>query len=224
LLGDFSTVRKSVRILLLPVDTSDVRVRHVEPEDDGRIERKKKPSGISSLHLDKASLNWRYSDRSAQVFVQGKLTTRVDVFVRGADDALLHRYFKQDWWSPWESLGGSIISAPAVALWAPDRLYVFARGKDNALWWLSHDAGGWSSVWLSLGGSITSDPAAVSWADGRIDVFVVGANNALYHQDHDGSGTFRGSPESRCEKRRSSQQKGRGEKGAGESSEAQRGD
>ena len=104
---------------------------------------------------------------------------RIDVFVRGTDNALWHKWFN-DGWSNWESLGGVLSSGPAVSSWASGRLDVFVRGTDNALWhkWFN---GGWSN-WESLGGVLTSDPAAVSWGDGRIDVFVRGTDNALWHK------------------------------------------
>ena len=57
---------------------------------------------------------------------------RVDVFVRGTDDALWHRWFDGKW-RGWESLGGPLNFGPAVASWGPRRLDVFARGRDTAL-------------------------------------------------------------------------------------------
>ncbi|CAH1087662.1 putative baseplate assembly protein [Candidatus Nitrotoga sp. 1052] len=108
---------------------------------------------------------------------------RIDVFVRGTDNALWHKWFNGTW-SGWESLGGVLSSGPDVSSWAAGRLDVFVRGADNALWhkWFN---GTWSG-WESLGGVLTSDPAAVSWGDGRIDVFVRGTDNALWHKWFDG--------------------------------------
>src|SRR5882757_2144646 len=83
-------------------------------------------------------------------------------------------------WSGWESLGGTLISAPVVSSWANGRLDVFAIGTDNAVYHKWFD-GGWSG-WESLGGFATSAPAAVSWSNGRIDLFVRGGDNALYHK------------------------------------------
>src|SRR5699024_3117652 len=83
-------------------------------------------------------------------------------------------------WSGWESLGGTIASAPAAASWQPNRLDVFARGTDNALWHIWWNGRSWSG-WESLGGNITSAPAAVSWGPNRIDVFARGTDDALWH-------------------------------------------
>ena len=37
-------------------------------------------------------------------------------------------------WSAWEDLGGVLTSGPGVSSWAVNRLDVFVRGTDNALW------------------------------------------------------------------------------------------
>jgi len=109
---------------------------------------------------------------------------RTDVFVRGTDNALWHKWFNGTW-SGWESLGGVLSSGPDVSSWAAGRLDIFVRGTDNALWhkWFN---GTWSG-WESLGGVLTSDPAAVSWGEGRIDVLVRGTDNALWHKWFDGA-------------------------------------
>jgi hypothetical protein len=82
---------------------------------------------------------------------------------------------------PWYSLGGVLTSGPAVASWGVNRLDVFARGTDNALYHKAWDGTGWYG-WYGLGGGLTSDPAAVSWGPNRIDVVVRGGDNAIYHR------------------------------------------
>ena len=107
---------------------------------------------------------------------------RLDVFVRGTDNALHHKWYDNGW-SDWESLGGVLTSDPAAVSWGPGRIDVFVRGTDNALHhkWYS---GGWSD-WESLGGVLTSGPAVASWGHGRLDVFVGGTDNALHHKWYD---------------------------------------
>ena len=104
---------------------------------------------------------------------------RLDVFVRGTDNALWHKWYSNGW-SGWESLGGILTSDPVAVSWSSGRIDVFVRGTDNALWhkWFSN---GWSG-WESLGGVLTSDPDAVSWSANRIDVFARGTDNALWHK------------------------------------------
>ena len=104
---------------------------------------------------------------------------RLDVFVRGTDSALWHKWFDNGW-SGWESLGGVLTSTPSAVSWGNGRIDVFVRGTDNALWhkWFQN---GWSG-WESLGGLLTSEPAVCSWASGRLDVFVRGTDSALWHK------------------------------------------
>ena len=110
---------------------------------------------------------------------------RLDVFARGTDNALWHRWWDGSAWRGWESLGGVLSSGPDVSSWAANRLDVFARGTDNALWHRWWDGSAWRG-WESLGGVLTSDPSAVSWSSGRIDVFVRGTDNALWHKWYSG--------------------------------------
>jgi hypothetical protein len=104
---------------------------------------------------------------------------RLDVFVRGTDSALWHKWF-QNGWSGWESLGGVLTSSPAAVSSGNGRIDVFVRGTDCALWHKRFQ-NGWSS-WSSLGGVLTSEPAVASWGSGRLDVFVRGTDSALWHR------------------------------------------
>ena len=106
---------------------------------------------------------------------------RLDVFARGTDDQLWHKYYDNGW-SGWEPLGGVLSSAPTVASWAPGRLDVFVRDGAGALAHRYYE-NGWSA-WESLSapGSITSSPAATSWGSGRLDVFARGASGDLVHR------------------------------------------
>jgi hypothetical protein len=104
---------------------------------------------------------------------------RLDVFVRGTDSALWHKWYENGW-SGWESLGGVLTSSPAAVSWGSGRIDVFVRGTDSALWHKWYD-NGWSG-WESLGGVLTSEPAVCSWTPGRLDVFVRGTDSALWHK------------------------------------------
>ncbi|MET0920593.1 MAG: PQQ-dependent sugar dehydrogenase [Acidimicrobiia bacterium] len=104
---------------------------------------------------------------------------RLDVFVRGTDGQLWHKWYDQGW-SGWEPLGGAITAGPAVAAWSQGRLDVFVRGTDGQLWhkWYNN---GWSG-WEPLGGAITDGPAVAAWSAGRLDVFVRGTDGQLWHK------------------------------------------
>ncbi|WP_327096087.1 DUF346 domain-containing protein [Nocardia vinacea] len=105
----------------------------------------------------------------------------LDVFARGGDNALWHKWWTGKTWSGWESLGGTITTAPVPVSWGPGHLDVFARGGDNALWHKWWTGKTWSG-WESLGGTITTAPVPVSWGPGHLDVFARGGDNALWHK------------------------------------------
>ncbi|HEX4774703.1 MAG TPA: hypothetical protein VH234_04260 [Candidatus Saccharimonadales bacterium] len=108
---------------------------------------------------------------------------RVDVFERGADNNIYHKYYSNGW-SGWENLGGATYDAPAVASWGSGRLDLFIRGTDNAIYhkWYQ-DGSGWSGWEAVSGGNTTySAPTAVSWGSGRIDLVVRGTDNNVYHK------------------------------------------
>jgi len=104
---------------------------------------------------------------------------RIDVFVRGTDRALWHRWFTGGDWSDWESLGGVLNFGPAVSSWGPRRLDVFARGTDNTIFQRTFDQG-WRA-WTSIAEPETTVAlpgiAAVSSAPGKIDLFTWGATH-----------------------------------------------
>ena len=75
---------------------------------------------------------------------------------------------------------------PSVSSWAPNRLDVFARGSDNALYHKS-----WNGIGVEryerLGGNLEGAPAAISRGPNLIDVFFRGRDNHLYQMSYDGS-------------------------------------
>jgi C1A family cysteine protease len=110
---------------------------------------------------------------------------RLEVFVRGTDNALWHKWqvAPNSGWSGWASLSGTLTSSVAAGRNADGRLEVFVRGTDNALWhkWQVAPNSGWSG-WASEGGVLTSNIAIGSNADGRLEAFVRGTDNALWHK------------------------------------------
>jgi hypothetical protein len=85
----------------------------------------------------------------------------------------------------WESLGGSIVGAPAAAWWGPDRFDVFVTGVDAQLWHQFWIAGiGWSG-WYPLGGRLQSGPSVTTWGPGRLDVVARGTDGQVWHRFYD---------------------------------------
>ncbi|MEO6797996.1 MAG: hypothetical protein ABI401_08385 [Candidatus Dormibacter sp.] len=123
------------------------------------------------LTADPGAVSWSHGDG----------TQRLDVFVRGGDNALWHRWWDGTSWSGWQSLGGALASGPDVSSWSNGRLDVFGIGAGRQLlhWWW--DGTRWSGP-QGLGGQFTADPTAVSWAANRIDVFTRGVDRQLWHR------------------------------------------
>ncbi len=107
---------------------------------------------------------------------------RIDVFTRGADDAVWHISREGGAWSDWESLGGEVTSAPAAVSSGPGRIDVFARGADNALWHTWWDGHTWAA-WESRGGTLTSAPAAALQIGTGITVLARGIGGSLCYRE-----------------------------------------
>jgi hypothetical protein len=118
----------------------------------------------------------------------------LDVFVRGKNDELVHRYFDGAGWSGWINLGGDLASAPAVTAGGPgvpSELQVFVRGKHNDELVLRYWDGRQWSGWINLGGDLASAPAVTAGGPHALDVFVRGKNDELVHRYFD-SGQWSG--------------------------------
>jgi len=112
---------------------------------------------------------------------------RLDVFIRGNDDALWHKWWDGSGWSPWESLGGTLTSSPAAA-YRDDRprrkwVDVFAIGPDSTIWHRDFDGESWSP-WepnVARAPVLRSgfSPAAATWGGTRIDLVVCAADEGL---------------------------------------------
>jgi len=61
---------------------------------------------------------------------------RLDIFGLSTKNELLHKWWNGSWGpsqTGWESLGGTLGSAPAAVSWGPNRLDLFALGDNNAV-------------------------------------------------------------------------------------------
>lgn len=106
----------------------------------------------------------------------------LNVFYRGTNNQLYHKFWSTAGWSGWVSLGGNILSGPAASFRDSDHIDVFARGNDNTvhhIWWNSTDD--WSG-WESLAGITYDSPAAVSRDANHINLFCRNTSNGLSHK------------------------------------------
>ncbi len=135
----------------------------------------------------------------------------LDVVVLGRDHAVYRRRFL-DGWRDWERITiaaradlANPTSAPAAVARAADRIELFVRGANHAVWHKPSDSSGADWPWTSLGGHypiapsvdgqalgtrpgvVASAPAAASGAD-RVDLVALDDGGALRHtwQDADG--------------------------------------
>lgn len=119
-------------------------------------------------------------------------TGRLNVYVRGSDNAIWMSRYNGVSWSSWYSISatGSANSRPGVVAQKASAINAFVRGTDNAVWnaW-SNDGGATWSSWHSLsapsGGAI-SGPIATSQGDGHLNLFVRGSGDVIWHRAWDG--------------------------------------
>lgn len=113
---------------------------------------------------------------------------RIDRFWVDFDGALIHQAFVEDRWQTAESLGGSLVSAPAVTAWAVGEMEVFGVMPDGELWNRYWDGTSWHD-WESLGGDLDASeaPVATSWGPDRLDVFALGRDGTTWHRWWDGT-------------------------------------
>jgi hypothetical protein len=113
-------------------------------------------------------------------------SSRLDVFVRGTDQALWHRFWNGSAWSAWESLGGILTSDPSAVSSGSGAIDVFVRGTDNAIWHRSWNGVSWT-WWNSVGGIATTRPAIASPSAAHLDLVVRGTDNGLWHRSWNGT-------------------------------------
>ena len=134
-------------------------------------------------------------DTSEILAVTANGANPLDIFGKGTDNSIYHKYYDGSSWQPkgdtTENLGGgeSFIYAPAVVSWGPNRTDVFAIAKNLTLLHQYWDGTTWLSQWESLGDAKFADtPTAISWGANRLDIFGVEAESgALIHKVWDGS-------------------------------------
>jgi 1-phosphatidylinositol phosphodiesterase len=116
----------------------------------------------------------------------------IQVFYRGADDALWTRWRNGDGsWADEVSMGGTLTNDPfAVPVPGTSILQVFYRGADYALWTRWRDAdGNWSGE-MSLGGKLNGNANAIAVPGTNIlQEFYRGADNGVWSRwrDHNGN-------------------------------------
>lgn len=116
-------------------------------------------SGDYGLHYPVRGEAWHVETNPNAAEVTVVSPTRLDVLVRGSDDAVWHRWYgiETGVWTDWESLGGQCVGAPA-GCWFNGGFHVFVRGVDDGMWQRSWTPAGWGA-WVPHAGVLTSSPA-----------------------------------------------------------------
>ena len=136
------------------------------------------PPGYFDPTSDVQSIDGSNSGPDAASWAAG----RIDLVVVAADGAAWHKaYSSTTGWQGWVSLGGQLTSDPTIVERGVNRLEVFGRGRDNAMWQKTYGATGWTG-WSNRAGALTSAPDASAWDTTQVDVFVRGTDHALHYR------------------------------------------
>ncbi|KAH6855412.1 carbohydrate-binding protein [Chaetomium sp. MPI-CAGE-AT-0009] len=163
--------------VMFPTVSANLTKRTLTPDDQ---------QGIRNLYPAWRHLGGRWSG------VCSWADGRTDVFVRGINNAVFHKWQNGGGtaWGPaeagFEDLGGIIYGNVTAVSWGANRIDLFALGTDNACWHKWWDGSRWGG-WESLGGGVIGDVCAVSWGANRLDLFVRGMDNGVYHKAWNGS-------------------------------------
>ena len=117
----------------------------------------------------------------------GVVTTsgRIDVFIRGGDNALWQRSRIDGIWSNWASLGGGLQGSPDAAAMADNKFDVVIKGNDNHVYRKAFRQDAWRD-WTFLdspaSAGVTSDPSIVI-ENRRQVIFVRGYDGALWRRE-----------------------------------------
>jgi len=140
----------------------------------------------SNLHFTWSCLGGRLLSRPTAC-IEPNFADYIAVFAKGGDNGLWMCDVNSAATGTWYSLGGVISSDPfAVADTSANKIHVFVRGSDSALWKNIFSTDPWNpggKQWQGIGGSIlTYTPGATPE---RINqAFVIGTDHALWRNSH----------------------------------------
>jgi hypothetical protein len=89
--------------------------------------------------------------------------------------------FRTHWSGPWEIPGGGRTDAALAATWFQNRIWLFAKGTDDRIYFnQSADRVNWTGWSEVPGGGMTDSGLAVAHSDTRLWVFAKGLDNKIY--------------------------------------------
>jgi hypothetical protein len=95
-----------------------------------------------------------------------------------------HAVYENGKWGAMQDLGGILTGTPSVTAFDQNRLDLFSRGADNALYQQTYQPQqGWSGF-TSLGGVLASQPISIARAQGKLEVLAKGQDEALMYRSY----------------------------------------
>ncbi len=159
------------------------------------------PSGVTALPSGRVKRGYAITGASGTSSLGGTLnsaptvskrpgTAIQDVFYLNGSNNVIHNTLTNGVLGTSENLGGIMKAGSSVAAVSrtSDRIDIFTRGTEDALWQNSYDGTSWSG-WAarSSDGHLSSSPTVASWGSNRLDVFARGSSNDLQHTAWDSS-------------------------------------
>ncbi|MGF1338994.1 glycoside hydrolase family 27 protein [Streptomyces flavovirens] len=114
---------------------------------------------------------------------------RIDVFVRGTDDAAYRLSYAGGRWGRWQKLGGRLADSPAVAYENPGSWTLFARGADGRIQ-VRGPQTGWTSFDGPEDASLYGRPSVATDGAGRTHLAVRADDDSVRTRVQDPSGAW----------------------------------
>jgi len=124
---------------------------------------------------------------SAPCVVSGGANHR-DVYVRGQDGGVYHKFWDGQRWNGWFGIGGAIVGAPNAVVAKPGTTDIYAQGTDGRLWQKWWDGSQWNpsdAGWIVHDDAefrLGSSPAVIIDGAGVRDVYVRNRGGSVSHK------------------------------------------
>jgi hypothetical protein len=175
-LGRVVITPAGIALQLLPVLPSAAPVAAVPAATPQVADSRTQRTGTPVLQAPVGALNPALSVR--RVHRAGGLE-----FQRGERDDFL--YMRHEG-GEWAKLGAGEITSEPAAIAAPNgEIFVFGKGKDDAIWGVRCSEGTCGD-WFSLGGVLTSAPTVTMQPDGKVRVTATGTDGRPWFTSGDG--------------------------------------
>jgi alpha-galactosidase len=160
--------------------------------------------GADGTLIENAGSGWHSLGKKilGQPAAYGSAGDRIDVFVRGTDNAVWRNAFTNGRWGQWTRLGGTLSDAPTVAFTSPTAWTVVARGADGLVR-VRSNTGDWTSIGAPDNRPVYGRPSAVVDGAGVLHVTVRIRTDEIWERTRAGAtwsdwtslgGTLSGSP------------------------------